>query len=85
MKLGNLKNQAYGDLPEINVRIEMYEFRKIATKFHLLIKKITKLAMKKHLKLRKPNNTTIGSKIEKSMTISQLDHPKLYNIINEVY
>lgn len=33
VRLGNLNNKAYGELPEINVRIELYEIRKVSNKF----------------------------------------------------
>ncbi len=46
VKLGNLNDKSYGELPEVNVRIEFYEFKKINNKFELRIKKITSLKMK---------------------------------------
>jgi hypothetical protein len=33
VKLGNLNNKAYGELPEINVRIEFYEIKKVSNKY----------------------------------------------------
>lgn len=61
--MGNLNDKSYGDLPEINIRIELYEFKKAGPKFDLSMKKLTSLKMKPKLKLHKPNNTTAGSKI----------------------
>ncbi len=43
VKLGNLNNKAYGELPEINVRIELYEIKKVSNKYEVSIKKITRL------------------------------------------
>ena len=84
VKLGNLNDNSYGDLPEINIRIELYEFKKAGPKIDLSIKKLTSLKMKARLRLHKPNNTTAGSKIEKQLMLSQYDNPRLYSILADL-
>lgn len=85
VKLGNLSGKSYGELPEINVRLEFYEIKKVANRFEVTIKKITSLKMKSVTKLRKANNTTAGGKIERKVVLSQADNSRLYSIISDVY
>jgi hypothetical protein len=85
VKLGNLNDKAYGELPEINVRIELYEFRRVNGKFELTVKKLTSLRMKAKSKLRRTNQTTAGGKIERKMVLSPADNSRLYSIISDVY
>jgi hypothetical protein len=83
--LGNLNDKTYGELPEINVRIEFYEVKKVGSKYEVGIKKINNLKMKTSRRLRKQNNTTIGSKIEQKVVLSQSDNSRLFSIINDLY
>lgn len=57
----------------------------MGNKFYLLVKKITSLFMKENAKLRKPNNTTVGNKIEKSFTVTESENSKLFKILDDVY
>jgi hypothetical protein len=41
--------------------------------------------MKHRLKLHKPNNTTVGGKIERQMLLSQYDNERLFSILNHIY
>lgn len=41
--------------------------------------------MKENAKLRKPNNTTVGNKIEKSFTVTESENSKLFKILDDVY
>ena len=41
--------------------------------------------MKPRTKLRDPNNTTAGGKIQKKLLLSPGENQRLYNIINDTY
>lgn len=63
VKLGNLNNRSYGEMPEINVRVEQYVIKRTGSKYELEFKKISSLKMKAERNYRKSNNTTAGGKL----------------------
>jgi hypothetical protein len=85
VKMGNLNNRSYGELPEINIRIEQYNIRSVSGKYEVEVRKITELKMKAEKNYRKSNNTTAGGKIERKMLVSQASNNRLYEIIDELY
>lgn len=85
VKMGNLNNRSYGELPEINVRIEQYNIRALTAKYEVEVRKITQLTMKAEKNYRKSNNTTAGGKIERKIMVSQGSNSRLYEIFDELY
>ena len=84
-RLGNINKSYYGELPEINVRIEEYTLRMTLGKFDVGVKKMDNLQMMKPKSHRKKNNTITTKKFEKKMLLNKNVHPKLYQALYSVY
>ena len=85
VRLGNINGAYYGELPEINVRIEEYKMRITVGKFDVAVRKIGGLRMMKPKSHRKKNNTVTSKKIEKKDVVEKHSHPELYNILHGVF
>lgn len=80
--MGNINNSYYGELPEINVRIEEYAIRLTLGKLDVEVKKIDSLKMMKPRSHRRKNNTVTTKKIESRKVVEKHSYPKLYEIFN---
>lgn len=63
VKLGNLNNNYFGELPEINIRVEEYTMFKALGKMELEVRKISELRMLEKKNHRKKNNTVTRKKL----------------------
>jgi predicted DsbA family dithiol-disulfide isomerase len=85
VRLGNINNSYFGELPEINIRIEEYSLRTTLGKLEVAVRKIESLRMMKPRSHRKKNNTVTDRKVEKKGVVQKHAHPQLFETLNAAY
>lgn len=85
VKLGNLNKRNAEELPDINLRIELYRLVRHSEYFDVEIHKVVSLFMNTDFNFHKENNTAVGEKIRKKTKLSKELSPALYGLMCEVF
>lgn len=75
VRLGNLNNRNYDELPDVNIRLEYFCISKLprSNNYEVHVKKLLELYMNVEFNYHKENNINAGGKLSKKFTL----HPRM--------
>lgn len=81
VKLGNLNDRKYDELPDLNLRIEYFRVKKVTLGFEIDMKKLFDVFMNIEFNYQKENNLSAAKKINRRFTLTRTLSPTFYNMI----
>lgn len=81
VKLGNLNDRNYDELPDLNLRIEYFRVKKVTLGFEIDMKKLFDVFMNIEFNYQKENNLSAAKKINRRFTLTRTLSPTFYNMI----
>lgn len=85
VKLGNLNDRKYDELPDLNLRVEYFRIKKVTLGFEIDMKKLFDVFMNIEFNYQKENNLSAAKKINRRFTLTRTLSPTFYNMIEDLY
>jgi hypothetical protein len=87
VKLGNLNNRNYEELPDISIRVECFKISKHSggIGYEIEMNKLLELFMNIEFNFAKDNNVSVGKKIKKKFTLTRELSKNFYNVVDNLY
>ena len=87
VRLGNLNERNYDELPDVNIRLEYYRISRIGRgpSYSVEAKKLLELFMNVEFNFQKDNNVNAGRKLNKRFTLDEKVSKNFYRIVDALY
>lgn len=85
VKLGNLNERNYDDLPDVDVRIEYFKIAKLNDSYEVEMKKLLDLFMCIEFNFGEINNVDSGRKISKRISLTPKLSKSFYLLVDSLY
>lgn len=87
VKLGNLNERNYDELPDVNIRVEYFRIAKMprSSAYDVEVKKLLDLYMNIEFNFQKDNNVNMGKKLNKRITLTRELSKNFYYTVDALY